>query len=215
MDERQAIARLKRGDLGGLEALVRCYQVQAVHAAYLIVRDRSLAEDIVQTAFLTAAEKIGGFDSRRPFGPWFLRSVVNAAIKAASRQKRLVSLDTETGKEDASKEAFSPADWLAGSLPGPEEQAVTNDTRRAVWRALERLSPEHRAAVILRYFLDLSEAEMVVELDRPLTTVKWWLHAARQQLKALLHPQQAAAGPKPSRPPRRAAAESSEQERLS
>jgi DNA-directed RNA polymerase specialized sigma24 family protein len=126
-----------------------------------------------------------------------------------------VSLDTETGKEDASKEAFSPADWLAGSLPGPEEQAVTNDTRRAVWRALERLSPEHRAAVILRYFLDLSEAEMVVELDRPLTTVKWWLHAARQQLKALLHPQQAAAGPKPSRPPRRAAAESSEQERLS
>ena len=47
MDERQAIARLKQGDLGGLEFLVRTYQLQALHAAYLIVQDRDLAEDIV------------------------------------------------------------------------------------------------------------------------------------------------------------------------
>jgi hypothetical protein len=52
MEEQEAIARLKRGDIGGLEALVRKHQVQAVRTAYLITRDRALAEDIVQTAFL-------------------------------------------------------------------------------------------------------------------------------------------------------------------
>ena len=82
MEEQKAIARLKRGDISGLEALVRKYQVQAVRAAYLIIRDRALAEDIVQAAFLRAYERIGQFDAGRPFGPWFLRSVVNDAVKA-------------------------------------------------------------------------------------------------------------------------------------
>ncbi len=180
MDERQAIARLKRGDLRGLEALVRGYQVQAVHSAYLIVGDRAQAEDVVQAAFLAAADKIAGFDSRRPFGPWFLRSVVNASLKAARRQKRLVSLDAE-------QETFVPEAWLLDPQPGPEEQAIASETRRMVWQALERLTPEQRAVVVLRHFLDLSEHETARELGQPLTTVKWRLHAARERLKKLLH----------------------------
>jgi DNA-directed RNA polymerase specialized sigma24 family protein len=52
MDESHAIARLKRGDIAGLQTLVRVYQVLAARTAYLIVRDRALAEDIVQTAFV-------------------------------------------------------------------------------------------------------------------------------------------------------------------
>ena len=88
MDERRAIGRLKGGDPGGLEALVKAHQVGAVRAAYLVCRDRSLAEDVVQGAFVKAYEKIGGFDERRSFGPWFNRIVVNDAIKAASRRER-------------------------------------------------------------------------------------------------------------------------------
>ena len=49
MEDQIAISRLKQGDLNGLEALVRRYQARAVHAAYMIVYDRSLAEDVVQT----------------------------------------------------------------------------------------------------------------------------------------------------------------------
>ncbi len=212
MDEQQAIARLKQDDLCGLEALVRRYQVQAVHAAYLIVRDRPLAEDVVQAAFLRAAEKIGQFDDRRPFGPWFLRSVANAAIKAANQHKRLVSLEAE-----AEKDTSSPAGWLADPQPSPEAQAETDETRRDIWLALEKLSPEYRAAVVLRYFLDLSEGEMVEKLGRPLTTIKWRLHAARERLRVLLYPLRSNAGADPapganSNPP---TAEGSEQEQIS
>ena len=92
MEEREAIARLNRGDIAGLETLVRQYQVQAVRTAYLITRDRALAEDIVQAAFLRVYERIGQFDTKRPFGPWFLRSVVNDAIKAATRHEHQVYL---------------------------------------------------------------------------------------------------------------------------
>jgi RNA polymerase sigma-70 factor (ECF subfamily) len=79
-EEHQAIARLKQGDLAGLEFLVRQYQAQAVQTAYLILGDRFLAEDIAQTAFLKAAWKIDQFDAQRPFRPWFLRVVKNVSF---------------------------------------------------------------------------------------------------------------------------------------
>jgi RNA polymerase sigma-70 factor (ECF subfamily) len=182
MEEAEAIARLKKGDVGGLEALVRGHQVQAVRTAYLITRDRALAEDIVQAAFVRAYERIGQFDLERPFGPWFLRIVVNDAIKAASRRERWIPLEAGVGAEAVL------ADLLADPNPGPAELAEVVDTRRAVWEALGRLPPTQRAAIVLRYYLGLSGAEMAEELACPPGTVKWRLHAARSRLRVLLRP---------------------------
>jgi len=177
MEELQAIARLKQGDLSGLEALVKQYQALAVHTAYLIVADRALAEDIVQSAFLKAAKKIDQYDSQRPFRPWFLRMVVNDCIKAACRQKRVSSLD-------------QPSDailtWLTDPAPGPELLLEARELRQSVWDALRQIPPEQRAVIIQRHFLEMDEAEMVRELQRPPSTVKWWLHAGRERLKTLL-----------------------------
>ena len=93
MDEQQAIARLKQGDLSGLEFLVQQHQAKAIHTAYLILGDPAQAEDLVQTAFLRVARKINQFDDRRAFRPWFLRAIVHDALKAAKRQQRSLSLD--------------------------------------------------------------------------------------------------------------------------
>ena len=65
MDEKQAIRRLKNGDISGLEFLVACHQVKAVRTAYLITRDIGLAEDIVQDSFLQVFRAIRGFDETR------------------------------------------------------------------------------------------------------------------------------------------------------
>ncbi len=83
MEDRIAISRLKQGDLTGLESLVNCYQVRAVHAAYLILYDRARAEDVVRTAFVKVVERAHQFDDGRPFAPWFFRIVANDALKAA------------------------------------------------------------------------------------------------------------------------------------
>jgi len=181
MDERLAIARLKRGDLSGLETLVRRHQVPAIRAAYLVVRDRALAEDLVQAAFVRACDRIAQFDAGRAFGPWFLRSVLNDAIKAIGKQRRLLSLDAE-----ADGDGTALADLLADPGPGPDALVETAEVHDAVWEALGRLSPEQRAAIVLRYYLDLSEAEMSRHLDTPPGTIKWRLHAARERLREFL-----------------------------
>jgi RNA polymerase sigma-70 factor, ECF subfamily len=177
MDEQEAIARLKKGDLAGLEFLVHQYQVKAVHTAFLIIGDRAVAEDIAHTVFLRLAVKIDQFDDQRSFRSWFFRIVVNDAIKEAKRQKRSVS-------GDGPKEEI--LDWLLDTAPKPEELAEANELRQAVWNALQQLSSNQRAVIVQRHFLEMSESEMVERLQRPPSTVKWWLHTARGRLKTLL-----------------------------
>src|SRR5204862_3115407 len=88
LDERTAISQMQRGDIRGLDALMLAYQVRAIRAAHLVTHDLPLAEDIVQSAFIRAFERIGQYDDSRPFGPWFLRSVINSATTAVSRRGR-------------------------------------------------------------------------------------------------------------------------------
>jgi RNA polymerase sigma-70 factor (ECF subfamily) len=179
VDEKLAIVRLKQGDLGGLETLVYLYQLQAIRTVGLITGDGALAEDIVQSAYIRAAEKIGQFDDRRSFWPWFLRSVVHDAIKAGKRQQRLISLDVD--ESEGGIDLDDPA-------PLPEESVEQAETAQAVRRALEKLPPNQRAAIALRYYLGMGEAEIAEALHSPAGTVKWWLFAARLRLARLLHP---------------------------
>jgi RNA polymerase sigma-70 factor (ECF subfamily) len=116
MEDQIAISRIKQGDLNGLETLVSRYQVQAVRAAYLILYDRSLAEDVAQTAFVKAAQRIHQFNDGRPFGPWFSRIVVNDTLKLAKKQERSVSLD-----EHLDDSTVQLAKWLADPDPNPEQ----------------------------------------------------------------------------------------------
>jgi RNA polymerase sigma-70 factor (ECF subfamily) len=178
MEERGAIERLKRGDISGLEALVRAHQAQAVQAAYLILRDRAAAEDVAQNAFVRAYDRIGTFDSGRPFGPWFMRVVVNDAVKAARRERTV-----PFGSDDA------PAAWLLDPDKGPQEMAEEAEQRERVWAALAKLPPAQRAAVVQRYYLGMSEAEMAREGEgSPPGTIGWRLHAARKALSRALRP---------------------------
>lgn len=99
MDDLQAIRRLKNGDIGGLEILIAGYQAKAVRTAYLVTHCEPMAEDVVQDAFVRFYERARQFDERRPFEPYFLRSVVNAALNAVEKESRLAAQledDTDT-----------------------------------------------------------------------------------------------------------------------
>jgi RNA polymerase sigma-70 factor, ECF subfamily len=178
--DRTAVARLKDGDIGGLEVLVRRYQLKAVRAAYLITRDRLLAEDLVQTAFLRAFERIDQFDITREFGPWFLRSVINDALKAVNRAGRSISW------EQVFDDPAGETPELTLSEAGPAELFEQTETRLTIGAALDRLTPPQRAVIVLRFYLGFSEAETAEQLECPPGTVKWRLHAARQHLQTLL-----------------------------
>lgn len=180
MDDRIAISRIKQGDLNGLESLVKRYQVQAVQAAYLIVYDRALAEDLAQEAFVKAVERVHQFDEERPFAPWFFRILVNDALKAAKKQKRHVALD------EFDQSTLRLAEWLTHPDLQPERLLEQKETREDILNAIQSLPPDQRAVIVMRYFLDMSEAEMVERMDRPLSTIKWWLRDARKRLYDLM-----------------------------
>lgn len=182
MDERVAISRIKQGDLNGLELLVKRYQVRAVHAAYLILYDRVLAEDIAQGAFVKVAERIHQFDEQRPFAPWFFRIVVNDALRAAKHRKQSVSLD-----DDVDVAARELAAWLQDPTPQPPQLVEEKEMRQWILQAIRSLTPKQRAVVVMRYFLEMSEAEMCIQLNRPLSTIKWWLRDARKSLRKHLN----------------------------
>lgn len=181
MQEFEAIALLKQGNINGLESLVKIHQLKALRAAYLIVRDYDLAEDVVQDAFLRAFERINQFDVKRPFGPWFYRIVMNIAKRAAVQRERHIPL---VNNMNANEE--TALDEILADLISPEVMLEQRDLQHAVWVALGRLPPTQRAAIIERYYLDMTEKDIAIHSGVPLGTLKWRLHTAREQLRAWL-----------------------------
>ncbi|MDQ3705042.1 MAG: sigma-70 family RNA polymerase sigma factor [Chloroflexota bacterium] len=175
MQESEAISRLKRGDISGLESLIMLYQGQALRVAYLTTRDYALAEDVVQASFLRAYERIEQFDSSKRFGPWFLRSVINSAITAV-RNGPGQYLELQ------------PDDEI--ELPSPDptliEMLERAETKSEILAALDKLPPKERAAIVMRYYLDWDDAEVSQRLSIPAGTVRRRLHDARRRLRKLL-----------------------------
>lgn len=176
MNDEQAILRLKRGDIGGLESLINRYQLKATRAAFLITHDERLAQDVVQETFVRLYEHIRQFDESRPFEPYLMRSVINASLNAIREVRRLTSLDQDAGEVES----------LLDRAASVESQVEFGQLQREILTALSKLSPRQRAAIVQCYYLEMSEKEMALALGAAPGTVKWLLNAARDRLRRLL-----------------------------
>jgi len=177
MNDLEAIRRLKRGDIGGLEYLVARYQIRAARAAFLITHDDPLTEDIVQESFVRFYHRIRYFDETRPFEPYFIQSVVNAALNEIEKENRGVPFSAVDETELES---------LLAHAASVEEQVEAGQFGEEILAALQKLSPRQRAVIVQRYYLGMSEEEMARDLDIAPGTVKWLLNAARTKLRGLL-----------------------------
>lgn len=177
MNDLQAIQLLQSGDIGGLEFLVTRYQDKAVRTAFLVTHDEELAEDAVQETFMRVHRHIHKFDSTRPFEPYLLRSVVNAALDIAKKSEKHLSLEKD----------LDQVEGLLSQAATVESDVEYRQLKQRIVAALARLEPRQRAAVVQRYYLNMSEKEMAVALDAPAGTVKWLLNAARTKLRDLLN----------------------------
>ena len=161
--ERAWVRGARAGSAADVEALFRHHWPLAYRAAYLVVHDAAAAEDIAQEAFLAALRSLDRFDRRRPFGPWLHRIVLNRAIDWA----RARALRPEAEQVDAA----------APEPPERDEQLL---------RELARLSPEHRAVIVLRYLLDYTPGEIAELLELPRGTVNSRLRRGLDSLKERL-----------------------------
>jgi RNA polymerase sigma-70 factor, ECF subfamily len=179
MDDVEAVRRMKRGGIEGLEVLVTRYQVRAVRAAYLVVQDPSLAEDVAQEAFLRIFQRIHSFNESRSFEPYLMRSVVNGALNVVKKNGREIPLDCEHGELER----------LLNRAVSVEARAEADELQEQILAAIKKLPLRQRTAVVQRYYLEMSENEMAQALDAPVGTVKWLLNAARKRLRSLLDPE--------------------------
>jgi RNA polymerase sigma-70 factor, ECF subfamily len=134
---------------------------------------------VVQDAFVRFFERAHQFDESRAFEPYFLRSVVNAALNAIEKENRLsASLDTQAG--------IDALERLLKCGVSAEEQVEFAQLQAEILQALGALSPRQRAVAVQRYYLEMSEKEMTAALEIAPGTVKWLLNAARTRLRNLL-----------------------------
>jgi RNA polymerase sigma-70 factor (ECF subfamily) len=177
LQAQQAIRRLKRGEIAGLECLIARYQAKALRTAFLITHDEPMAEDVVQDAFVRFYQRAAYFDEARPFEPYFMRTVINAALNC---------LEHEQKGQPCSDADLSELENLLEQAASVEEQVEFSTLRWQIAEALEKLPPRQRAVIVQRYYLEMSEKEMSQALDSPPGTVKWLLNAARDRLRSLL-----------------------------
>jgi RNA polymerase sigma-70 factor, ECF subfamily len=166
--ERSLIAGALAGSEPDLEALFRRHWPRAYRAAFLIVHDHAGAEDIAQEAFVAAVRRLDRFDRRRPFSPWLHAIVVNRAI------------DFTRARAARHESAGEAPESAASPEPPPGRYS------REVLQALQELSPEHRAVVVLRYLLEYTPGEISRALELPRGTVNSRLRRGLDALESRL-----------------------------
>ena len=157
----RTVQRARRGDLLAFEDLVREFQADAFRFAWHLTRDRQLAEDVTQEAFLRAFRFLEGFRGDQKFGSWLFSIVRNCAMDGLRRERR------------------SETPWDDRLVP----RSVADPTARAeLEAALRSVSHEHREAFLLVEVFGLSYQETADVLGVAVGTVKSRMFRARQAL---------------------------------
>jgi len=166
--DRDALARFLDGDERAFEELVVRYEAKLRNIAFCVLRDRALAEDVAQETFLTAYRKADSFRAEGSVRSWLFRIAVRRALDELKRRGRKA-------------EVALPDDGYRFDEPHKRLDAGWD-----LERALERLTPEHRAALMLKEVEGLSYQEIAESLGWPMGTVATRIHRARLELRARL-----------------------------
>jgi len=164
------VARCLEGDTEAFDLLIRRYEKPIFNGCLRMVKDYQDAQDVTQTVFLKAYQKLDTFDPSYRFFSWIYRMMINESLNFLGKRRPSAELDHT----------------LASDTKTPEEKLVEDQLNGALQDALMDLKEEQRAVVVLRYFGDLSYRELSFVFDLPEKTIKSRLYAARQQLSSAL-----------------------------
>lgn len=176
--------------------LVRRYQDRLYPTLLRLTGSPEDAQDLLQDSFLRAYQKLDHFQGGSSFYTWLYRLSVNLALSGRRRRKGKVAVRWSDLGPDGPGE---PADDASNAPTLPLEIA---EREAIIQQALDTLSPEHRAVVVLKEFDGLRYEDVAEALEIPIGTVRSRLHRARlelrEKLRSLVEPSRSPApGPKP------------------
>jgi RNA polymerase sigma-70 factor, ECF subfamily len=168
-DDLDLVRQSLEGQTEAFGMLVTRYQKVMYTVALRMLGNPEDARDATQDAFVKAYQHLATFDSRYRFYSWMYRILVNECLNV-SRDRR----------------SEEPLDPDAAGVGSPFDTALAAERVVQINMALEQLTPEYRAVVVLRHFAGQSYGEIAEALSIPEKTVKSRLYSARQQLGELL-----------------------------
>lgn len=162
----------QKGDRIAFGRLVEAYQGPVFNLCYRMLGHPEEAADAAQETFVRIYAKLHTYQPERKLASWVLSIASHYCIDRLRRHHgAMLSLDEEP-----------VAAVLASQQIGPEESVIQNETRDEVQRAVSRLEPAYRIPLILRYWYNLSYAEIAEVMGLTVQAVKSRLHRARQQM---------------------------------
>ena len=167
--DEELVARAQDDDVDAFDELVRRHRDMLFRVALRVCRDRADAEDVTQDAIVRAWRSIGSFRGDAKFTTWMYRIVTNLALNKVSRRR-----------EHATDDIPDPPD--TGGVLDPARRAEDRERLDVALRALDRLTAEQRACLVLREVEGLSYEELAEVLDISVGSVKGRLFRARQDL---------------------------------
>ena len=200
-DDAQLVAALRRGDEAAFVTLVDRYHATLVRLAAMYVRDRAVADEVVQETWLGVLRGIDRFEARSSLRTWLFRILTNQAKRRGAREGRSVSFsslsqrDAEGDERAVTPESFLPAgDPDAGHWAGqlqdwkrsPEDEVLSQEVRSLVGREIEGLPPGQRMVIALRDVEGWGAAEVCGALGISETNQRVLLHRARSKVRRAL-----------------------------
>jgi RNA polymerase sigma-70 factor (ECF subfamily) len=172
LDPTEGLRRASLADREAFGAVVEEYQVAVYNLCYRMLGDHHLAEDAAQETFLRAFRSRARQDPNRPTRTWLLSIAAHHCIDQLRRRALLTWLPL------GERNMVEPA-------AGPEARLVRSESEQEVGRLLRQLKPPERAAIVLRYWYDMSIEEIAAILQITSASARTRLHRARKELAAL------------------------------
>lgn len=182
------LARLCAGrDARAMRQVVTANNQRLFRTAWSILKNRSEAEEAVQSAYLSAFANIGSFEGRSSLSTWLTRIVVNEAL---GRRRLEARRRTNLEKEGvAVLDAYRETLMRGSNTESPDVTIARAEIRKLIEQAVGRLPGPFRTVFVLREIEGLSSEETAEILDVPVATVKTRLHRGRRKLQEMLAPE--------------------------
>lgn len=182
-DDETLVARAQRGDRAAFDVLVERYKQRLYATVYHMTSNHEDANDLVQDTFIQAYRKLNSFRGNSSFYTWSYRIAVNLTLNHLKRRRRrhFFSLDDV----DAGIETDPDFVELMSHVT-PRREAGLAELQQRLHAAMQKLSPNHRAVVVMHDIQGMTHADIAKATRTSEGTVRSRLFYARQQLQGLL-----------------------------
>ena len=186
-EDRALVVRARSRDEDAFAEIVKRYQRRVYAVAMRMTRRHEVADDITQETFIRAYKSLDRFELGRPLGPWLVKIAVNLSLNhlsgPASREQALYTEDMPDGP----REAVAPSNPSRERVEAdPHRSLVSNEFKTALAAAVGKLSPDHRAVLMLKVDEGMRYDDIAATLGISRGTVMSRLFRARAHLKKLL-----------------------------